>query len=59
MLPHIDSVDSASSMSGKVGNHKHINMGKDQSLHAAVMKWYVQQHSNGVNVCGVGIGSSC
>ena len=47
--------DSASSKSGKVGNHKHMKMGKDQSLNAAVMKWYIQQHSNGVNFCGVEI----
>ena len=30
-------------------------MGKDQLLDAAVMKWYVQRHSNGVNVHGVEI----
>ena len=30
-------------------------MDKDQSLHAAVMKWYVQQRSIGVNIRGVEI----
>ena len=30
-------------------------MGKDQLLDGAVMKWYIQQRSSGVNVCGVEI----
>ena len=48
-------VDCESSKSGKVGNRKHIKMGKDQSLDAVVKKWYVQQRSNGVYVRGVEI----
>ncbi|CAK8691374.1 unnamed protein product [Clavelina lepadiformis] len=45
-------VDAASSKGGKVSNRKHMKMGKEQSLDAAVMKWYVQQRSSGVNVRG-------
>ena len=42
--------DAASSKSGKVGNRKHMKTGKEESLDAAVMKWYVQERFNGVNV---------
>ena len=48
-------IDAASSKSGKVGNRKHMKTGKEESLDAAVMKWYVQERSNGVNVRGTEI----
>ena len=44
-----------SSKSGEVGNRKPIKTGKKESLDAAVMKWYVQERSNGVNVRGTEI----
>ena len=31
----------------------HMKMGKDQSLDGAIKKWYFQQRSDGVNVCGI------
>ena len=43
-------IDAASSKSGKVGNRKHMKTGKEECLDAAVMKWYVQERFNGVNV---------
>ena len=46
-------VHASSSKSGKVKTRKHMKTGKDQALDAAVMKWYVQERSSGVNVCGV------
>ena len=33
-------------------NKKHMKTGKEESLDAAGMKWYVQKRSNGVNVRG-------
>ena len=47
-------IDAASSKSGKVGNRKHMKTGKE-SLDATVMKWYVQERSNGINVRGTKI----
>ena len=41
--------------SGEVENCKHMKMDKDQLFNEAVIKWYVQQRSNGVNVCEVEI----
>ena len=46
-------VDASSSQSGKVKTKKHMKTGKDQAFNAAVMKWYVQERSSGVNVRGV------
>ena len=46
-------VDASSSKSGKVKTRKHMKTGKDQALDAAVMKWYVQERSSGMNVRGV------
>ena len=46
-------VDASSSKSGKVKTRKHMKTGKDKALDAAVMKWYVQERSSGVNVRGV------
>ena len=46
-------VDASSSKSGKVKTRKHMKTGKDQALDAAVMKWYIQERSSGVNVRGV------
>ena len=47
LMPHL------SSKSGKVKTRKLMKTGKDQALDAAVMKWYVQERSSGVNVRGV------
>ena len=46
-------VDASSSKKGTVKNRKHMKTGKNQALDAAVMKWYVQKRSSGVNVRGV------
>ena len=48
-------VDTLSFTSGKVENRKHIKTKKDQALDAAIMKWYIQEWSSGVNICGVAI----
>ena len=48
-------VNAAPSKSSKVGNKKHMKTGKEESLDAAVMKLYVQERSNGVNVRGTEI----
>ena len=52
-------VDASFSKSGKVKTRKHMKTGKDQALDAAVMKWYVQERSSGVNVCGCRANGSC
>ena len=46
-------IDASSSKSGKVRNRKHMKTGKDQASDAAIMKWYIQKWSSGVNVHGV------
>ena len=48
-------IDAASFKSGKFGNRKNMKTGKEESLNAAVMKWYVQERSNDVNVRGTEI----
>ena len=39
----------------KDGPRKHMKMGKDMQLAAAVMKWYVQQKSSGMYIQGMEI----
>ena len=43
-------VDASASM-GKDGLRKHMKMGNDMQLDAAVMKWYVEQKSSSVYRC--------
>lgn len=48
-------VDASASKSGKGAPRKNVRTGKDAALDAAVMKWYVQQRSVGMNVRGIEI----
>ena len=48
-------IDAACSKSSKVGNKKHLKTGKEESLVAAVKKWYVQKRSNGFTIRGTEI----